>query len=190
MDSEIDLDDEIKKMHLIATAPELYEDFVKLGAVPSLVGLLSHENADISIATVDLLHEVLDIDELDEVNDAGVQALVDSLLSNQLLEVLVQNISRFDESQQEDAQAVFNSLAILESLVEFQPTIANLVTEKTSILTFLLTRIKVKQFDENKLYASEILSIILQNSKENQKKIGLTGLDTLLLTIAVCIFVF
>jgi hypothetical protein len=44
MESEVDLDEEIKKIQALASQPELYPEFVRLGAVPSLLVLLNHEN--------------------------------------------------------------------------------------------------------------------------------------------------
>eukprot|EP01111_Echinosteliopsis_oligospora_P015897 TRINITY_DN6439_c0_g1_i1.p1 TRINITY_DN6439_c0_g1~~TRINITY_DN6439_c0_g1_i1.p1 ORF type:complete len:506 (-),score=148.30 TRINITY_DN6439_c0_g1_i1:214-1731(-) len=189
MDSEIELDQEIKQMMIIATVPTLYGELVKLNAIPSLVGLMAHENTDICIDVIDLFHELLDVDiEEEEDYDAaynGVNALVDSLIENQTLELLIQGLGRFDEKQQEDAQAVFNTFSIVENFVEIRPSIANLIVEKTDILQYLLKRIKIKSFDGNKLYASEIIAILLQNSKENQRKlVKEEGLDTILFSIA------
>jgi beta-catenin-like protein 1 len=50
-----------------------------------------------------------------------------------------------------------------------------------------LKRFKAKlPFDGNKLYSSEILSILLQNNEENRKLLGeLDGIDTLLQVISV-----
>lgn len=47
MESELDLNDEIQKLHIIATAPELYHHVVELNAVNTMLGLLSHENTGI-----------------------------------------------------------------------------------------------------------------------------------------------
>ncbi len=44
MESELDLHDEIQKMHIIATVPEHYPIIVKLHATNTLLGLLSHDN--------------------------------------------------------------------------------------------------------------------------------------------------
>ena len=42
-------------------------------------------------------------------------------------------------------------------------------------------------FDGNKLYATEILSILLQSTPENRKFLGeLDGIDVLLQQLAVC----
>lgn len=54
MESELDLNDIIQEMHVIATMPDLYHLLVELNAVHSLLGLLSHENSDIlSVAILD-----------------------------------------------------------------------------------------------------------------------------------------
>ena len=55
MEAEMELHDGIQEMHNIATVPEHYPILVELNTVPSLLGLLSHENTDISVAVVDLL---------------------------------------------------------------------------------------------------------------------------------------
>ena len=47
MEAELDLNDIIQEMHVIATVPELYHLLVELNAVHSLLGLLSHDNTDI-----------------------------------------------------------------------------------------------------------------------------------------------
>lgn len=51
MEAELDLNDIIQEMHVIATIPELYHLLVELNAVHSLLGLLSHDNTDILTIT-------------------------------------------------------------------------------------------------------------------------------------------
>jgi len=62
MDSELELFANLKRLHGLAAAPELYPTFVRTKCVPSLLSLLGHENADISIDVVDLLHVRTDQD--------------------------------------------------------------------------------------------------------------------------------
>lgn len=45
MDSELELNDEIQKLHVIATVPHLYHHIVEVNAVGTILGLLSHENS-------------------------------------------------------------------------------------------------------------------------------------------------
>lgn len=45
MDSELDLNDEIQKLQVIATVPHLYQHIVEVNAVGTILGLLSHENS-------------------------------------------------------------------------------------------------------------------------------------------------
>ncbi len=44
MESEVELNEVIQQMHVVATVPDLYHILVDLNAVQSLQQLLSHEN--------------------------------------------------------------------------------------------------------------------------------------------------
>ena len=57
-----------------------------------------------------------------------------------------------------------NTLAIIDNLVEILPEVGKTVCRRTNILKYLLQRVKPKKFDAVKLYASELLSILLQSS--------------------------
>ena len=77
-------------------------------------------------------------------------------------------LSRLDETNQEDFNGVQQTLNIIENLVEIDAANAVLVCKQTHILKYLLSRCKNKAFDSNKLYASEILSILLQADEQIQ----------------------
>jgi beta-catenin-like protein 1 len=117
LESEVDLDVAIKELHVLATAPGLYGDFVKLNAVRTLgkslpptlfflilslvsclrarqslqarvltacllpiasVTLLQHENNDIMVDTINLLHELTQSNEgaADEAEDEESDAFI------------------------------------------------------------------------------------------------------------------
>ena len=44
MESEVELNDLIQEMHVMATVPDLYYILVELNAVQSMLQLLGHEN--------------------------------------------------------------------------------------------------------------------------------------------------
>lgn len=180
MDSELDLNDEIQKLHVVATVPHLYEHIVDVNAVGTILGLLSHENSDISIAIIDLLQEMTDVDTLNE-SEEGATALIDSLLDGQVIALLVQNLDRLDENVKEDSDGVHNTLGIVENMTELRTAVCQAAGEQ-GMLGWLLRRLKQKPpYDANKLYCSEILSILLQNTEENRQLLGeLNGIDTLL----------
>ncbi|XP_063977650.1 beta-catenin-like protein 1 [Diachasmimorpha longicaudata] len=184
MESEVELHETLQELHVVATNPELYPLMVELGAVPSLLELLSHENTDIAVGVVDLIQELSDVDILHESQD-GADALIDALLEQQVCALLVQNLDRLDESVKEESDGVFNTLAIFENLLEFRPELC-IDAGKQGLLQWLLRRIKAKMpFDANKLYASELLSILLQNTPENKLVLGdLDGIDVLLQQLA------
>lgn len=48
MESELELNDILQQMHVIATVPDLYHVLVELNTVRSLLQLLSHENTGMS----------------------------------------------------------------------------------------------------------------------------------------------
>lgn len=102
------------------------------------------------------------------------------------MELLVQNLSRLDEERFEEKQAVFSTLSIFENMINIDPTVCESLVAKTKILSFLISRLKPKSLiDSNKEYASEILSILLQNSRQNRLELlSLGGLDNLLRLLA------
>ncbi|XP_049801123.1 beta-catenin-like protein 1 [Schistocerca nitens] len=184
MESEVELHETIQELHAIATVPDLYPIMVELQAVPSMLELLAHENTDMSVAVVDLLQELTDVDILNE-SEEGAEALIDALLNQQICALLVQNLERLDESVKEEADGVHNTLAIFENITEFRPEVCA-DAAKQGLMQWLLRRLRVKApFDGNKLYASEMLSILLQDTPENRQLLGdLEGIDVLLQQLA------
>lgn len=184
MESEVELHEAIQELHAVATVPDLYPVLVQQQAVTSLLDLLSHENTDISVTIVDLLQELTDIDIMHESND-GANILIKALFDHNICALLVQNLERLDETVKEEREGVHKTLAIFENLIEFVPS---KITEigKQGLLLWLLKRLKAKiPFDVNKLYASEILSILLQQSSENKNLFGdLDGVDVVLQQLA------
>ncbi|KAF1891113.1 hypothetical protein Lal_00001252 [Lupinus albus] len=184
-DSELELHEELQKLKILAGAPELYPDLVNLNVVPSVVDLLSHDNTDIAIDVVQLLQDLTDEDVLDE-NDEPARVLVEALVENSVLELLVQNLHRLSDSDPDEMSAVYATLATIENLIEVMPSVAELVCEKTKLMKWLLGKIKVREFDGNKQYASEILAILLQSSTANQKRLGqMNGVDVVLQAVAM-----
>ncbi|EFN66136.1 Beta-catenin-like protein 1 [Camponotus floridanus] len=184
MESEVELHETLQELHIVATNPDLYQLMVELGAVPSLLELLSHENTDIAVGVVDLLQELTDVDILHE-SQEGADTLIDALLEQQVCALLVQNLERLDETVKEESDGVFNTLAIFENLLEFRPDLCA-DAGKQGLMQWLLRRIKTKTpFDPNKLYASELLSILLQHTPDNRLLLGdLDGIDVLLQQLA------
>lgn len=188
LDSELELHAEIQELFAVAASPELYPVLVQMGAVSSILGCVTHENTDISIAAVSLLQEMTEVDTINEEPEAAMQ-FIEALTAAQGLELIVQNLARLDQASEEDSQGVQSSLAVIENLVEIDPEVAVTLCTNTTILKFLLERCKSKTFDANKLYCSEILSILLQADERTLSLLcnmqGVDGMDELLQCIAV-----
>lgn len=185
MESEIELHTVINEMKVVATVPDLYPLLVELNAIPSLLELLAHQNTDISVAVIDLLQELTDVDILHESLD-GAETLIDCLRKQQICALLVQNLDRLDEAVREESDGVHNTLAIFENLSEIHPDICKEATGQ-GLLQWLIKRLKQKiPFNPNKLYCSEILSILVQDNDEIRLQLGsLDGIDVLLQQLAV-----
>ena len=184
MGSEADLDADIKALSILSEHPELYEEFVRLGCVNSLVSLLAHENTDIAIDAIEMISELTDEDV--QASPAQWDALVDAMLDADLLDLLVSNFSRFDESIDADRSGVYHSLSVTENLAS-QPSTTERIGADTTLLSWLLKRIQKNEspLTQNKQYAAEILAILLQSSSENRKRLmELDGVDTLLQLLA------
>lgn len=190
IDSEADLDSVIKSLLPLAQVPRLaYPELIRSGQVATIVGLLSHENTDIALDIIELIHELTDEDvgnegETDEEDGEGQEAvlktLIDALLDHSILELLVDNMSRFNETEEADRQGIFHVLGIFENIVGSNPQMVEQLVSKTDLLSWLLNRVQSKAHDDNRGYAAELLSILLQSSRSNRlelsRKDGIEGL--------------
>lgn len=166
MASEGDLDADLKALSILTDHPELYPEFAKLGCVASLVSLLAHENTDIAIDAIELISELTDEDVQAEQSDWD--SLVAALLDADLPNLLSQNLTRLDESQETDRNGVYHTLSLTENLAS-QPNLVLRLTNDNDLLKWLLARIQRKEtpitVTQNKAYAAELLSILSQSSE-------------------------
>ncbi|GBF90342.1 hypothetical protein Rsub_02448 [Raphidocelis subcapitata] len=184
LDNEVDLLSLVREVGQVAGSPELYPVLIDGPALPALLGLLSHDNADIVAEAVDLLQELTDADAVEDSAEEA-QALVAALLEANGLELLFQALTRFDESNEEEAAGVNKALATFEHLAEISPPAADAAFARTGLLKWLLARVRRKGSDSNRLYASELLAILLQGREENQRRLGAAdGIDALLMAIS------
>ncbi|KAK2863681.1 hypothetical protein FQN49_004101 [Arthroderma sp. PD_2] len=185
MASEADLDVDIKALSILSEHPRLYGEFAELGCVGSLVSLLTHENTDIAIDAIEILGELIDEDV--EAEENQWDALANSMLDSDVLELLSQNLARLDEDNEADRSGIYHILNVLESLAS-RPSIADRIGQESDIMPWLHERISKKEtrVSQNKQYSAEMLAILLQSSSKNRLRfIGLNGVDTLLQLLSV-----
>ena len=78
------------------------------------------------------------------------------------------------------------SEGIFENLLGFNAELSTQLVSKTKILSWLLKRIESTKHDENRGYAAEILSILLQNNRPNRLELGkLGGVESILQILSV-----
>jgi hypothetical protein len=93
-------------------------------------------------------------------------------------------MKRFNEAEESDRQGIFHALAIFENFVGSKPPLAERLVLKTNLLPWLLNRAQSKTHDENRGYATELLSILLQGSHLNRLELGKNDGVEILLNIA------
>ena len=182
--SEADLDADIKALSVLSENPELFKEFVQLGCVESLVGLLAHENTDIAIDAIEIIGELTDEDV--DAEEEAWQSLADALLDADLIGLLVSNFSRLNEGDESDSNGVYHALEVIENLCSRSAT-ATRVSKDENLLKWLLARIQRTEqaVTQNKQYAAEILAILSQASPENRKQLAaLDVVDTALQLVA------
>jgi len=74
------------------------------------VGLVTHENFDISVSALACLAEITDSDVLQEADEALV--LVDDLVNKNGLELLVQNLERLKNDEEDSSKGVYSTLQV------------------------------------------------------------------------------
>lgn len=133
--SESDLDTEIKGLHVLAAAPELYDIFVKSGTLTSLLGLLTHENSDIVIDVINLLSELLSEDALavgntqrkeeeeeENIGEVAGKILIKALIEQGALASLVETCESLDSASKQigddDFLGVLATLELIQKIVE------------------------------------------------------------------------
>ena len=118
-------------------------------------------HSSVQVGALAVLQEMTDVDSLQE-SVEGSEALLEALVECQVCSLLVTNLDRLDEAVREESEGVHNTLSIIENLVELRPEVV-LQLCQAGFLHWLVRKLKVKvAYDDNKLYASELLSILLQ----------------------------
>lgn len=171
MNSELELLVELKKWEHLSEYPEHFPFLDQFGVLETLCALLTHDNTDISCQIVIILKEWTDEEDIDDIQLAKARTnylveLIDILIQKHyLLERIINNLNRLDEKDNDTSEGVFNTLGFVENLFSLSQDV-DLLLSKASIIPWLLNRIKQEEIDDNKLYSSEILAILVQTKQE------------------------
>lgn len=122
-------------------------------------------------------------------------------MDHSVLELLVDNLFRLNETEESDRQGVFHIMGtaifscispligiigVFENVIGFDPELSEKLVTGTKIMNWLLDRIQLKTHDENRSYAAEFLSILLQNSPANRQAFGdRDGVESVLKVLSV-----
>jgi len=198
LDSEVELDNAIKNLQSLASAPSLFHVLIDTKCVPSLLSVLAHENEDICVDILELFRELFDPDASNEgEEDENRQAfqLLNCLRENDGIKMFVDCLmdrffSKRKKNEREEREEKDDDLAGEETKRNAEETILQIVENaieisggtseiceyflnesNTRLKEYLLERVGKKQgTDGVKLQASELLSILTTGCDETVKK--------------------
>eukprot|EP00918_Siedleckia_nematoides_P025093 GHVU01054178.1.p1 GENE.GHVU01054178.1~~GHVU01054178.1.p1 ORF type:complete len:414 (+),score=96.15 GHVU01054178.1:145-1386(+) len=140
--SELDLDEEVKRLSQLAAAPDLLEEFAAQGGLQQLIALLNHANTDIALEVIRVVAEIVDSEVIGETRNP--EQLLDTLVVELGLPSLtVDTLLRIKEAESEDdCEGVANVLRVVESLADLRPAVCDTYAANKEFLTWLLKRLR------------------------------------------------
>jgi beta-catenin-like protein 1 len=188
IDTESDLYEQVVGMQVIVNNPSLIPEILDSNCTNIMIQLLDHENSDISLAVIEWFRDIYDGEILEEVDEQQVANMVERAKSCQVFQAIVANLSRFNENVDDDAKAVYSSMEFFECMFDLDPSFVEYAGKESDLIQWLLKRLLEKPKlvrDDNRQYASEILSIMVQDCTSNQRICaGNGGMDMILKAIS------
>ena len=177
LESEAELNEQLKSLFSLSTTPYLYPSFISMGGLKSCLELLIHENSDISITVLDLLVELIDSDvaigfEDQEAVLANVNSLLSAIVdSKESIGLLISTLLKFNSSSiDEDIEGIQSFFTLMENLLDISPSsvvpFCRFQDHQSSLLHVLVHRILKTESSPLRTSASELLSSILHDLPE------------------------
>ncbi|CAD8066864.1 unnamed protein product [Paramecium sonneborni] len=184
IDSEVDLDEDLRKLLILPAYPKLYPIFYNSNALQIVIHLLQHNNQSISNDVIQFLKELVTPDG--DVEPKIIIELYNCLIKNYFIESLGELILRNDEKTQEEVNLLHDCFEVIENMVDIKSSICKEIGFRSKIIQYLIKRVEdnSQTLDDNRLYASELLVILTQQTKENLEIIGRSGgIESLLMVL-------
>jgi len=165
----------VRQLGGVAAYPRLMRVFIDNAGISLLAEVLTSHNLDLCSDAVRFILEMSEI-EVDEDDDDLLQIgllLAEQTLASSIPHALSSLLSRLNLDKDEQRETSFEVLGIFENLFELLPSAASVVGTKTGLLEWIIglllptggPRQLLLTHTDNALYASELLSILLQESE-------------------------
>jgi beta-catenin-like protein 1 len=177
--SEADLDAHIKTLSILSDHTHLYENFINLGGLSEIIGLLAHDNTDIATTCLQVLAELTDVDTA--ADQFQIQLLIDGLLAVDIVTLLLANFKRLNDDDEFDSAGIFHGLCILDQCMSF-PSACVAIGEHEDLLPWLLETVGDSS-PQLKQMVSEILAVLAQHSEHARRRMVHLGAINLLLQL-------
>lgn len=173
-------------LQVVTASANLYPRLANSETIPIFLSLIQHQNGDIAADMIELLSQLTEADAVED-HEEEARMLIGALIDNGLMTVLVETLKKMDESNEDEANAVYNILSVVENCIDVMPDISSTIANTTGMMEWLKDRLRPNlNVDSNTQYASEILAVLLQSGdmKARLKFGDIGGVDTALRSIA------
>ncbi|KEG02317.1 beta-catenin-like protein 1, putative [Plasmodium vinckei vinckei] len=162
--SEVDLDEILVNIKNLSVCTNLYKSMIESDIFSDIINLLNHPNNDIVIEVIDIIKEITNPSNIYELDKSVNLMLIDYLTKNKLSHFIINTLDKINEGESEEYyNAISSILNIFENIFELENNLQNDLLTNSKLLFFLLKRInnEIKSDDQNSLYASEILVLLI-----------------------------
>eukprot|EP00826_Nyctotherus_ovalis_P037553 TRINITY_DN3432_c0_g3_i1.p1 TRINITY_DN3432_c0_g3~~TRINITY_DN3432_c0_g3_i1.p1 ORF type:complete len:515 (-),score=179.59 TRINITY_DN3432_c0_g3_i1:161-1705(-) len=172
-ESEADLNAELKNTQMVTAYPDLLLSFVGYRGVDLFMDILGHENTDIVIGVVSILKELSEGDIILAAKD-NIQ-FIEYLISKEVPKLLIDTLERLDLKRDEDLEGVYNVLCTLENIADCKPEMCDYYFTQDKLMAWLfkyITSEDERELNDAKICSCEVLSIIIEHSKDAKESLG------------------
>ena len=160
LQSEVLLDEQIKKLHSLALMPDLFEAFITQGGHNLLKDLLEHENEDISVEVLRVLADLTDETVIENVPDAESFVLNFVDFAPVLSSMIFRLIKESHESMTSCLQVIYNFIEIVLEMCEYFAT-NEFINNLSQIIS---TKSENPEWMYNRSFSVELMLIISQST--------------------------
>ncbi|KNC50714.1 nuclear protein NAP [Thecamonas trahens ATCC 50062] len=191
LESEMALVASLERLGTISTNAQLFPLAVLRGIATLLPPLLAHDNTDVANVVVRIVEEIADPDGVSGKGDAAATLSLISALVNkgQLLPLVVNHLARLaaepgvvrgmpkdvstppgrTPDAEDAAESAYRCMAVLDHLIGWQPLVAGALASVTPLVEVLGNWLRPRRavaFDENKMYAAELLAVVAASAAD------------------------
>ena len=141
IESDILIEKYVRKISILSAYPEMIRTFVTVEGVQLLSEVIKHANTTLTLSALTFLLELTEIEIVEnEKSLSHLVFLVDEILSNRIIEDIIQNMNRYDETREDEKEGIFKVLGVLENVLEIKPEATQQIGKGTYLFNWIVKK--------------------------------------------------